>query len=437
MDLSSLSGGGKQPEQAPPPMEYTAQLTSPLLSGEVKLAVGEDALAATGLFDAVALLYADMTALYLADYAVTIQTESGNLVISRMGSWCEPFYAALLAAYNKKVLQALFVSGAPLLTAEGAYRHAENGGVLSGTAPVRLFENSVCTLPPDLHARRIPLCFLTGMDRSEYEITFHLDEERYSISKLGYDTAPFADGVEKQLRTLREQALAAVRELDPTLTGMQAAAIAKLMPEGAAAQMGKLAAIAPSFVQALEEAIDAGRAAESYKAFCGLSNPEDIYIGVRKNTASAGTAGGPDALLSGGNPLEALKKLADGESGEDTPQPQPYLLWLIVPSPDKTACAVEFAGDLDDAAATFVYRFDGSFDAFAKKLNYALEAIDFKREVIRLTDGELQAAERSDRRMAVQRNPSLQLVRRCFAGRVIHSGSWAEKLAALWESPAT
>ena len=109
----------------------------------------------------------------------------------------------------------------------------------------------------------------------------------------------------------------------------------------------------------------------------------------------------------------------------------PYLIWLIAPSPGGQYAAVEFA---EANTATFVYKTGGDFDSFAAKLNKALEAIDFKREVIRLTDEELRKPENSDYYMAAKRTAALILIRTNFAGRVIHSShdSWKNKLNGLW-----
>jgi hypothetical protein len=90
-------------------------------------------------------------------------------------------------------------------------------------------------------------------------------------------------------------------------------------------------------------------------------------------------------------------------------------------------------------SATFVYRTGGDFVAFAKQLNWALEAIAFKREVIRLSDEELRKPENGDYYMAAKRTAALQFVRANFVGRAIHSGvdSWKRKLTELWnDAPA-
>jgi hypothetical protein len=450
MDISSLTGGGVAgPTPEPEPaFEYTAQAASPFVSGEVKLAIGERALSFTALFGAAEIPFAGVNALLLADYAVTVRADSGDHVFSRMGNWCQPFYDALVDAYNKAVLRALFVSGDPVLTAKGSYRYeeVEAGGnriATYGAAPVQVYENSVTCLPPDLGARRVPLCFVVGLDPGDYELTLRLGTgESYTFAKLGYDTASFAAAVEKQIRALRKKSLAAVKELDSALTVTQASQLAGLMPEGAAAPIGQLAGIAPSFAAALESKIAETRAAESYAVFRELGDPAQIYVGFRKNELSAEGADGGGLLsvlggaLSGGGLGEALSGLLGGEpvaAGEEAelPVPDPYLLWLIAPSPDGRFAVVEFA---EADSATIVYRTGGDFHAFARQLNRALEAIDFKREVIRLTDEELRKPENADYYMAAKRTAALQFVRAHFAGRVIHSNpeAWKRNLLAYF-----
>lgn len=405
MDFSPLAGNAgppaKQPAQA-----YTAQVASPLVNGQAKLEVGEGSLAVTAPLDAADIPYADITALELADYAVVLKTGDGDYTFSRMGSWCRPFFDALAEAYNNKVLQALFVADRPLLKTSGQYRYEEDGAAHTGAATIQLHQNCVCVLPPNLGARRIPLCFLSAFEKGDYDVGLGLQAgERYTFSKLGYDGRPFTDGIEKQLHAIREKALDTVRAVDPSLGAAQAAAVARLMPEGVAAPMGRLYAAAPSFVAAIEAKIGGSRAAESYRIFGELCDPAQIHIGFWKNTARDAAAG-----------------------------PDPYTLWMIAPAPNGAACAVEFAGGDGDAAATFIYHFNGGFEAFAGQLNRALEAIAFKREIIRLSDVELLRPENSDYRMAVQRNRSVRFVQTCFAGRVIHSSpaQWKNGILEKW-----
>lgn len=398
-------------------VEYTAQASSPLVNGEVKLTVNENALAVTALFDAAEIPYADINELTLFDYAVTVVTDDGDYVFSRLGSWCQPFYDALLEAYNEAVLRSFFVTGSPIVKAKGVFSFKESDVTASVSAPLRVYDNCVVALPPNLEARRVPLCFVTGLDKGSFELTLKLDNgESHSYSKLGYDTEPFADAVERQIRKLREESLAVIKEFDPLLSVAQASKLAGIMPLGAAAQFSDLAAMAPSFVMALEKAIEGTRAAEPYAVFKELCDPERIFIGFRKSFYSDTQTD----VITGED--------AEGAENYDNP---PTAIMLIVPSPNERYAAVEFS---ESDSATFIYRTGGDFTAFAKMLNRALEAISYKREVIRLSDEELHRSDNSGYIMAIKRTKALHFVRANFAGRIIHSGlsSWKQKLTDHW-----
>jgi hypothetical protein len=446
-------GDNAPKQEQKPTIEYTAQAASPLVSGKVKLTIGETGFTVSALFDVVEIPFAEVNGIDFVDYAVTVETEGGDYTFTRMGEWAQRFYDALCETWGKAVLRALFVSDKPILTANGDYHFTENGETACGCAPIHIYENCVVALPPGGGARRVPLCFAAGMDKGDYELTLRLSTgARYTFAKLGYDTAPFADALEKQIRALREKSLATIKELDPSLTAAQASRLAKFMPEGAAVPIGQLETIAPSFAAAVEAKLTETRAADSYKAFKELCDPARIWVGFKKNDArtdGAGAAGGLPGMIggvgamlggltgNGDNPLAALSNLTGGAAtleSENAPKPDPYLFWLIVPSRDNRYAAVEFAVLPGESAATFVYRTGGDFSLFAARLNRALEAINFKREVVRLTDEELRKPGNADYYMAAKRTASLQFIRTNFTGRVIHSSpeAWKRKLTELW-----
>ena len=200
MATSSLMGGDGAEQEQEPAIEYTALAASPLINGEVKLVFTDNALMVTSLFDAREIMFAEMNDLSLLDYRVTVRADSGDFVFSKMGSWCQPFYDALCDAYNQAVLRSLFVKDTPLLTVQGNYRYVEQDVTSSGKAFIHVHGNSIVALPPDLGARRVPLCFVNGLDKGDYELTLSLDtQERYSFAKLGYDTDPFYAAIERQI----------------------------------------------------------------------------------------------------------------------------------------------------------------------------------------------------------------------------------------------
>jgi len=438
-----------------PAVEYSAIAASSLVNGEVKLSINERGLLIAALFDAVELSYVEINELRFENYTVLVVTDSGTYTLSRMGSWAQPFYDELCGAYNEAVLRALFIKGSPLTTAKGNYHYSESTGESSGAAPFFVYKSCVAILPPDLGARRIPLCFTCGLEKDNFSLTLSLDtQESYTLARLGYDTDPIEKTIEAQLRQLQEKAILLAKDLDPTLGAVQASQIAKLTLEGKAAPMSALLAIAPSFVEALEKEITKTRAAEYYQAFKELCGQTNLWVGFKKLASAEGDGGESDGdppALPGGpgvNPLAALGGLSQVVAGftgttdaaelsdtdeEAAPEPPPdeYAFFFIAPSPDGNFATIEFS---EADSATFVYRTDNDFGSFALQLNRALEAIDFKREVIRLTDEELLQPGNADYYMAARRTASLQFVRTHFVGRVIHSNptAWKQKLLDLW-----
>jgi hypothetical protein len=403
------------------PVDYTAQASSPIVNGEVKIKINEHSFVATSPFDVADIQYVRINSIGLDDYVTTVRTDDGDFVFRKMGQYTQAFFDNICEAYNKAVLRAFFVTGKPNLKASGDYRFADSGGNVNGSkAPVHVYEDCIVGLPPNGNSRRIPLCFATGMDKGQFDLTLNVSNisggsDSYTFARLGNDSDAFAQTVDKNLRAIRDKTLAAIKEFDTSLSAAQYSQLVKLIPEGMAAPMGQIASIAPSFASAIESKIAKTRGGESYKAFKEMVDPAKIWVGFRKgNFREEGTAVGPD----------------DGQPESDDPVVQSFLFWMIVPSPCGRYATVEFA---EAGTATFIYRTDGDFSRTAMSLNRALEATSFKREVIRLTDEELLKPENADYYMAAKRTASLQYIRRNFAKRLIHTDTWKNRLLEAWK----
>jgi hypothetical protein len=111
------------------------------------------------------------------------------------------------------------------------------------------------------------------------------------------------------------------------------------------------------------------------------------------------------------------------------------ILWFIAPSANSSMAAVELALSEDSAAATYLYKIEGSRGDFIRHLNKAMEAIDFKREAISVAEDKLRSAEYNNYYMAVKRTAALRFMRKCFAGRVIHSSpeSWEREILRMFD----
>lgn len=402
-----------------PAEQYTAIVASPILNGEARLVIDENELRIVALFGIVPVPYSKIISLTMVNYMVIVKTDSEDYIFSQLGRQCLPFFNTLSEAYNKAVVRALFIKGTPSPIVKGNYSFIEGDISSNGSASIQVYENCIASLPSNLDARRIPLCFVTGMEKKDFELILKLDTNNsYSFSKLGYDTAPFTEAVEKNIRRIREDTLSAVMEIDPSLTPLQASELSRITSLRATASLGQLTSIAPSFKKALETKLNTSHAKETYSIFKELCDPSNIWVGFRKNENTN---------------EEVSNESIEGDSSKEIEEtvPEPYLFWFIVPSPNLMYAAVEFA---EADSATFIYRTEGNFVDFAKQLNHALEAIDFKREVIRLSDKELLLSENVNYLMASKRTAALQFIRSRFHGRIIHSNinSWKQNLLKKW-----
>ncbi len=469
-------------EEAAPEATFTgvAQITSSVVDGEGEVAVYKEGLTITTLFTAFFLSWAEVVQLDSSPYDVTIETKTTQYIFKSMGQDTEPFYRAVSAAYNQKVCKALFADGPPLFT------------TTSGGTPVAVYPQCVLRLPPNMHAQRVPLAFVNSFSEEAQEVVLGVqDGSTYTFARLGSDKGPFTKTIQKAIKTLREKSREAIFELDPSLNAEQTAALTNILPYGTAAPVDILQSIAPGFVAALESRIASSRATHSYEFFKSLDTREAVCIGFKKKEGGGASTAAVEGSAEPGTKQPGIRQATveqEAAEQEDARQEgvrqegvspggvspevvtqevgtqataaqataaqkgfsetqntssreptalhdEPYTIWMIAPAPRKKVCAVEFAGETEEAAATFVYQYEQSWEEFVLELNMALDAIDFKRQIITMSEEDLAKPENIDARMAVERNKNLQRVRNSCIGRVIHSNqsAWQKKIAGLFE----
>ena len=174
--------------------------------------------------------------------------------------------------------------------------------------------------------------------------------------------------------------------------------------------------------KAVLERIKGGKMAASWSVLTEFCDEEKIAVGLQRLS---------DEELEKLKEDMAAKAEAEGvEFTELTPEQEEALRWTVwtaVPSKDEKIAVVELAAP-NEAAATYVYRIETGWPAFLTDLNRAMEATGFNREVITLTEMQLQEGEHKKDRMLIQRTPALNDIRKAYAGKVIHRSqeSWKE-----------
>ena len=106
----------------------------------------------------------------------------------------------------------------------------------------------------------------------------------------------------------------------------------------------------------------------------------------------------------------------------------PELYWTAAFS--NGSCAVELF--TDDDSATYLYRFTESESLFLARLEEAMEAMGVNREIIYLTDEQLQ--QKPLYRMSVARSGAVRFLRSRSAGRLIHNATHSQRLSEFLDS---
>jgi len=262
------------------------------------------------------------------------------------------------------------------------------------------------------------------MEKTEYQLILTLATgETYLLSKMGRNLDELQRLLTMKLRALRENTLNWHKELAPNLGSMQGAASGSLMPLGCAADCEKLKAMASPLWSALETKVKESRMASTWPWFAALCGGAGLMLGALPPPES-GDGEDPSALqmqsLPSVPPVQFSETNEDGEEAKTEPAP---ILWLIAPNKERSIAAVELALADNEAAATYLYRVEGSWDTFSARIDQALEAAGFQREINLLAEDKLSSPEHVEKAMLIKRSPAIQMLRRCFVGRAIHS-SW-------------
>ncbi|MDV0443079.1 hypothetical protein [Methanorbis rubei] len=414
----SPEGEEKTKEEKPKKSEFEGFTECLLFSETTKITVDEEGVLISAVLDQLPIPYDEIISFVFTNYRLEIVTVHGTITISRMGQSGQWLYDHLYAAYNAAVLKALLVEGSHEAEVRGVFEAEENGEIIRGEAFFRLYKDCVCILPADDHGRRLPLCFVSGMEKDRLRVTLSLATgERYMFSMMGSETDFFIEKLAAALRSLRERSMKQLRDMDDSLGSMQASIAAKLMPEGVHAAVEKLSLAVPTLMTTFEHLIQESRISDSYQVLKSLCGNDRLFLGIKSSTKEEKTQ-------------SMLTELSAGEKVVG------QLIWLIGVSRSGTRAAVELALPGNEAAATYLYDVQGEPERFAMMLNRGMEATKFQRELFTLSNEELVKSGHRTEAMLIHRTPSLQLMRKCFVGRVIHSSQdkWKKEMEKYFSS---
>lgn len=389
-------------------LAYTGYIETRDYSGDVSLLIGEKTLVYETPFASVSISYVDITMFTLSNYAVQIQSDTSTWRISRLGIEGDWFYRELKIAYNQYVRQALLIDEQPRMRSEGTCIYQ---GITS-TADIEVFSGCLCILPPNKNARRVPYLFINNIEQIEYAIRIRLvTDEFYILSMLGRDLDPLYQLLIKLIKETNQKNSSFVRRLDKSVTETSHSGTLPQLKENLASVINRLPA---GMTQVLDKKVRNSKVSETYKLLQKLTDPDRMAIGI-------------NAMPE--NEFEILKqKVVEEQTDEDHAGHElsaeqedalRWIIWIITPAKGVNSAFVEFCFP-DQDAATYIFKFDDSYDVFLMQLNRGLEASDLRREVLSLSEQQLQSTEFAETRVLVERTPALQMLRSQYIGRVIH-----------------
>jgi hypothetical protein len=365
----------------------------------------------------------DFSSIEEGEYRISIQLRpSGSLLLFNAGFKYEDLVRSLFRAVNELELKDLLMDERLLkqgVAADGTYVTSTRRSL--GRCEVRLYETAIVVMPERIGLLRLKFRDVLGTDVEDLRLHVKLESgETLELEKLGRELDPLRKMLSDSVSDLSAKAQAMVKDAHPSADLASVLRASHLLKDGKTAKRQDLEQACTGLWTALEKKLSGYGIGEEYAFLKGISNPDLVRIGIKR-------------------PLHA-------EEAQD------YVFFLapIFSTDDKkggNALAFEASSGEDEGRATYFFRIwsrrdyplsdakvmELQADHFTQELAEGLNAINFRREPIYLTEEALNAPERSRYRYAIMRLPQLRLLRERFIGKVMHSSpeQWREDVASL------
>ena len=410
------------------------------------------------------LAFLEIQDLQVGSYCLEIRTsDQAEFIISRLGYDFEAFIYQVFSAWNQFAGKALFIDEICLLETKGdyAYRNPADNPAATGFAETddrgatrfRLYDSSLLVLPQGAPIRRMPLCMIDSVRRTDWQLMIEApDGESLTVRRLGHDMDAFDLVLRQALQKQTDRALNLLRQIlqdhglfDPSwpaLTGQGLNAAAWLLREGRAADAVTLESVCPGLYQRLDAVLRQWSTAGYYAELAGLSQAAGVglpVVGIRREqpTDALNEDSDDDEALSADKPEQSAESARSPNAADQEADDQPAVpsFWVAAPllADGRAAVAVELVSRQPLPQATYVFsrpQNPAAWTSCRHDLNRGLEAVDFRREAVFLTAGQLELPAYRRERAALRFCPAYLRLRQQYLGRVIHRGlpGWRDRL---------
>lgn len=381
------------------------------------------------------------------DYRITLPLFSKEaLVLSKMGYCYEDFQRILREARNEVIIKDLLMNEAVKKTdvdMEFAYYNSNGNESQKGPGKIRLYETGLVVLPQNGEFLRVPYSDIIGVSEDDYSIKVDTETGGHFVfQKMGSEFDPLVKAFSDIINELQSEAVSSAKALFPGIDSISLRKIAALMKEGKAVKRSDIEAINSRLWQEMEKKIADAGLNDYYTFLKELGCQEKTAIGFKRGLMGELTGeyiwflmpiyGTSEKGYGNAIALEAAEKAgkaAPSETAEDTAAAK------VAQNPIAEE-PLEVGVKEGTGRATYFFRivsrnehqniqafqqFDSAVDTLIKTINRCMLDINFRREPIYISDEKLDEAEYTKYKIAIQKIPSLQILRDLYVGRIIHS----------------
>jgi len=359
----------------------------------------------------------DISLIEAENYRITLPIFSKEkLILFNLGYCFEDFQRVLSDLRNEVIIKDLLMNETvrkPDVNMEFTCSDERGNAKQKGPARIRLYETGAVIIPQKGEFLRMPYSDIISVSEENYTIKVGTERgEQFLFEKMGSEFDAFLRQFSEIYNELQTRAVSSLKALYPPIDSVSLRRVAAIMREGKAARRADIESINPKLWQELEKKITSVALNDSYFFLKELARQEKTAIGFKRGLMGDLTGEYIWFLAPIYGTIEkgygnAIAMEATEATGEESTGKATYFFRMVSRRDYPTLKTPE--------------QLDGEVDRLIKTINRCMLDINFRREPVYLLDERLDEADYVKYKIALQRIPSLQILRNLYIGRVVHA----------------
>jgi hypothetical protein len=428
--------------------------------GEARATFDDQYLTLTVMFgEPMLFAYTDIVGISDYDYKVDLfLTSKEKLNLSGLGYQYEDFLFQLYKLRNELMLKYLLIDESLLKGGfEAQYKQLDSNGQTNktGNCEIRLYDTAIVALPQKSEPIRLPYCYITNVNKQDYTLKITNEFlEKIEFTQLGQNFDPFAKALSDAINKMVLRTQENIKELIPEATPLAINNLSSLMKDGRVARRKEIELQSQDFWRRLEKEIDEAGITKEYEFLNSFAARDQVGVGIKRGLM--GDLTGTyiwmmfPLLNPGTNRLNntlAIEAFNIQDNIGENKEQQRTSETTVSETDQETSPNMDEEQKPATTGATYFFRIMGrkeyaqtkdedliiELENFTKNINRAMIDVNFRREPIFLSNDQLDSTKYVQYRFAIERIPSLRMLRSLFIGRVIHSSldQWKSNIASL------